>query len=211
MFTGIIEEVGRIAAMEPLEDAYRFRIEAATVLEGMNLGDSVAVNGVCLTATEIGDSSFAVVSVASTLSRTTLGELQVGRKVNLERALSFGARLGGHLVQGHVDGVGEVVAVQDLGESTLIDFTLPGELEAVTILHGSITLDGISLTINTLQRQGIAQVSIVPFTASHTNIGELKPGSRVNLEGDLLGKYVRHLMSRGGGPTPPDLSPQWVY
>jgi riboflavin synthase len=152
-----------------------------------------------------------VVAVAMTLSRTTFGGYAAGRRVNLERALPLGGRLGGHLVQGHVDGVGEVLAIEPLGESVLIDFTLPPDVAAVTVLHGSITLNGISLTINALPRDAVAQVSIIPFTWSHTAIGELGVGDGVNLEGDLIGKYVRHLLGAPGRPGAEDLSRGWGY
>ena len=211
MFTGIVEEVGEIVAAEPLDEATRFRIRAGAVLDGLALGDSVAIDGVCLTATAIHANWFEVVAVAMTLSRTTFGGYAAGRRVNLERALPLGGRLGGHLVQGHVDGVGEVLAIEPLGESVLIDFTLPPDVAAVTVLHGSITLNGISLTINALPRDAVAQVSIIPFTWSHTAIGELGVGDGVNLEGDLIGKCVRHLLGAPGRPGAEDLSRGWGY
>ena len=205
MFTGIVEEVGEIVALEQLDEAARFTIRASTVREGLALGDSVAIDGVCLTAAALDDGTFDVTAVAATLSRTTLGGYARGRRVNLERAVPLGGRLGGHLVQGHVDGVGEIVATEERGESVLIDFTLPAEIAAVTVLHGSITLNGISLTVNALPREGVAQVSIIPFTREHTAIGDLAVGDPVNLEGDLIGKYVRHLLGapgRGGAEHP---------
>lgn len=211
MFTGIIEEVGEIAAVERLDQATRFVVRARTVVEGLALGDSVAIDGVCLTATAIAPESLEVVAVAATLGRTTLGAFRPGRRVNLERALSFGARLGGHLVQGHVDGVGKVVGTDTVGESVLVDFTLPGEIAGVTVLHGSIALNGISLTINALPEPALAQVSIIPFTREHTAIGDLGPGDPVNLEGDLIGKYVRHLLGAPGRGGAPDLSRGWGY
>jgi riboflavin synthase len=211
MFTGIVEEVGEIVGAEPLDEATRFSIRAGTVREGLALGDSVSIDGVCLTATALHADRFDVVAVAMTLSRTTLGGYAAGRRVNLERALPLGGRLGGHLVQGHVDGVGEVLAIEALGESVLIDFSLPPEIAGVTVLHGSITLNGISLTINALPREGVAQVSIIPFTWSHTAIGELRVGDGVNLEGDLIGKYVRHLLGAPGRPGAEDLSRGWGY
>jgi riboflavin synthase len=211
MFTGIVEEVGEIVAAVQLDEATRFAIRAETVIDGLAPGDSVAIDGVCLTATALTADGFEVVSVASTLSRTTLGGYRAGRRVNLERALPLGGRLGGHLVQGHVDGVGEILVFEQRGESVLIDFTLPPEVAGVTVLHGSITMNGISLTINDLPREGVAQVSIIPFTWSHTAIGELGVGDGVNLEGDLIGKYVRHLLGAPGRPGGEDLSRGWGY
>ena len=210
MFTGIVEEVGVVAAVREAGGGVEMDVRARTVLEGIALGDSIAMDGVCLTATAFGAEGYTVQAVATTLGRTTLGEFAPGRRVNLERAAALGARLGGHLVQGHVDGVGEVVSVVPRGELVLIDFTLPPEVDEVTILHGSITLNGISLTVNGLPAPGTAQVSIIPFTWEHTNLADLRPGSRVNLEGDLIGKYVRRLLDRpreaGGAGDPRDSS-----
>lgn len=210
MFTGIVEEVGTIVAAERLVDATRLVVRAPLVREGLSLGDSVAVNGVCLTVAALTADAFEVVAVAATLSRTTLGRLGPGHRVNLERAMALGARLGGHLVQGHVDGVGELVSTESLGDSTLMDFSLPPEVAAVTILHGSITIEGVSLTVNRLPHADVAQVSIIPYTWDHTTLSALSPGDAVNLEGDLIGKYVRHLMGRRV-PDPVDPSREWGY
>jgi riboflavin synthase len=213
VFTGIVEEVGRVLEVSPLGNGRAIRIAASEILPGLRLGDSIAVDGVCLTVTALRDDGFEMESVATTLERTTVGDFAPGRRVNLERALSLGARLGGHLVQGHVDGVGEVVAVRPLEELVLIDFTLPAEVAPATVLHGSIALNGISLTVNDLPSDGVAQVSIIPFTLEHTAIGDLRAGDRVNLEGDLIGKYVRRLL---GVPAPAgadrtDLLRSWGY
>jgi riboflavin synthase len=213
MFTGIVEEIGAVESVRNLGDGRAFRIRAARVLGGLRHGDSIAIDGACHTVTEFDGAGFSVQSVATTLQRTTLGELEPGREVNLERALAVGDRLGGHLVQGHVDGVGEVVRVVPKGELVLIDFTLPAEVAGVTVLHGSITLDGISLTVNALPEPGVCQVSIIPFTWEHTAIRRLRPGTRVNLEGDTIGKYVRHLLGAPGGNAPDaaDLRRAWGY
>ena len=211
MFTGIVEEVGEITDVEPLDAAARLSIRAETVMAGLALGDSVAIDGVCLTVASLAERAFEVVAVAATLSRTSLGGYGPGRRVNLERALPLGGRLGGHLVQGHVDGVGELVAIEPRGESVLIDFTLPADVAGVTVLHGSITMNGISLTVNALPAPGVAQVSIIPFTWEHTAIGELRVGDAVNLEGDLIGKYVRHLLGAPGRGAAEDLSGGWGY
>ncbi len=213
MFTGIIEEVGRVLEVSPLGNGRAIRIGASAILPGLGLGDSVAVDGVCLTVTALREDGFEMESVATTLERTTVGDFEPGRRVNLERALALGARLGGHLVQGHVDGVGEVVAVRPLEELVLIDFTLPAEVAPATVLHGSIALDGISLTVNDLPAEGVAQVSIIPFTLEHTAIGDLRVGRRVNLEGDLIGKYVRRLLGApaSAGTDRADLLRSWGY
>jgi riboflavin synthase len=194
VFTGIVEEVGTVRALEPTGNGIAVTIAARRVLDGMGLGDSVAVDGACLTVTSILEDAFTVDAVRTTLERTTFGTLRAGRRVNLERALAFGARLGGHLVQGHVDGVGEVLRVVPDGELTLYDVTLPAEVQGVTVLHGSITVNGISLTVNALPAPGVCQLSIIPFTREHTAIGDLAPGDPVNVEGDLIGKYVRTLL-----------------
>ena len=202
MFTGIVEEVGTIGAVEPLGNGVAIRIGARAVLDGLALGDSVSVDGACQTVTALHPDGFSVQAIATTLGRTTFGGFAPGRRVNLERALAFGARLGGHLVAGHVDGVGTVLRVEPREELTLIDFTLPDEVVGVTVLHGSITLNGISLTVNDLPAPGVCQVSIIPFTLQHTAIGDLRAGDGVNVEGDMIGKFVRNLLgapAQGGG------------
>lgn len=203
MFTGIVEEVGTVAAAREAGNGVEFLVRAETVLEGLALGDSVAVDGACLTVTSLPGGGFTVQAVATTLGRTTLGDLGPGRRVNLERAVALGTRMGGHLVQGHVDGLGEVLSVTPREELVLIDFRVPDEVDEVTVLHGSITMNGVSLTVNELPAPAVVQVSIIPYTLEHTNLSDLRAGDRVNVEGDLIGKYVRRLLSRtreeGGG------------
>jgi riboflavin synthase len=213
VFTGIVEEIGTVRDVRPLGNGRAIRIGASIVLAGIGLGDSIAVDGVCLTVTGIDEDGFEVESIATTLERTTLAGFAPGRRVNLERALALGDRLGGHMVQGHVDGVGEVTSVSPRQEMVLIDFTLPPEVAPATVLHGSIALNGISLTVNDLPAPGVAQVSIIPFTLDHTAIGELGVGDRVNLEGDLIGKYVRRLLGApaDGGAGNADLLAGWGY
>lgn len=221
MFTGIVEEVGVVASVRDFGDGREMRVRCGTVREGLGLGDSVAVEGVCLTVTELLDDGFAVQAVATTLGRTTVGRFAEGTSVNLERALALGARLGGHLVQGHVDGVGETLSIRRREELVLIDFRMPDDVAAVTVLHGSITLNGISLTVNDLPAPGVCQVSIIPFTWDHTSLPSLKEGDPVNLEGDMIGKYVRHLLGAparageaqgGGAPAAAnDLIRAWGY
>lgn len=212
MFTGIVEEVGRVIEARDLGEGREFVIGCGVVREGLALGDSVAVEGVCLTVVELRDAAFVVQAVATTLGRTTVGRFAPGSAVNLERAVTLGTRLGGHMVQGHVDGTGTVTAVGPRDEHTLIDFTLPADVAAVTVLHGSITVNGISLTVNALPEPGVCQVSIIPYTWDHTSLPALREGDAVNLEGDLIGKYVRHLLgapaARAGGA---DLLGAWGY
>lgn len=214
MFTGLVEEVGRIRDPRPLENGRAFRIEADLVLDGLRPGDSVAVDGVCLTATAVDRAGFEVQAVATTLERTTVGEYREGRAVNLERALAVGDRLGGHLVQGHVDGVGRVRFIKPLGEMVLIDVEVPAEVGEVTVLHGSITVNGVSLTVNDLPAEGVVGLSIIPFTWSHTTFAELAEGDAVNVEGDLIGRYVRRLLGqpgRGRSDVAADLLRGWGY
>lgn len=199
MFTGLVEEVGTIELAEPIDDGRRFRIGASVVLQGSAIGDSISIDGACHTVTAIGRDFFEVQSIATTLDRTALGDYRPGRRINLERSLAVGDRLGGHLVQGHVDAVGEVTAVAHHDGHVLIDFTLPPIVAEVTILHGSITVNGVSLTVNALPAAGTAQVSIIPHTWEVTALGDLAAGSTVNLEGDLIGKYVRQLLGAPGG------------
>lgn len=198
MFTGIVEEVGTVAEVRAEGNGRVFTIACESVLRGMGMGDSVAIDGACLTVTAFDGAGFSVQAVGTTLERTTFGKFEAGRRVNLERALSVGQRLGGHIVQGHVDGIGEVTGIRREDELVRIDFRMPEDVGAVTVLHGSITLNGISLTVNELPAPGICQVSIIPFTWENTNLPDLRVGDRVNLEGDTIGKYVRHLL---GQPT----------
>ena len=217
MFTGIVEEVGVVTAVEPLGNGVSITVQARQVLDGLSLGDSIAVDGPCQTVTAIHPDGFSVQAIGTTLGRTTFGGFAPGRRVNLERALAFGARLGGHLVQGHVDGVGKVLRIEPREELTLIDFTLPEVVAAVTVLHGSITLNGISLTVNDIPAPGVCQVSIIPFTWEHTAIGDLREGDGVNVEGDMIGKFVRNLLgapAQGGGTGhigPEHVKKAWGY
>jgi riboflavin synthase len=199
VFTGLIEEVGRIAATEPSADGVRLRIAAERVLESMRPGDSVAIDGVCQTVVEHDVAGFSVQAIASTLERTTLGRLRGGDEVNLERALALGERLGGHLVQGHVDAVGEVVRVEPHETHVLVDVRVPELVREATVLHGSIAVQGVSLTVNRL-RDDIVQVALIPHTWQHTNLRRLAAGDAVNLEADLIGKYVTAYMKRASPP-----------
>jgi riboflavin synthase len=213
VFTGIIEEVGEVVEVRPLGNGRELRLRASRVVEDAALGDSIAIDGACHTVTSLLDDGFTVQSVATTLGRTTLGGFGPGRRVNLERSLAFGARLGGHLVQGHVDGTGSVLAVVPQGELVLIDFSLPAEVARVTVLHGSIAVNGVSLTVNALPADDVAQVSIIPFTWEHTALRDLRVGDGVNLEGDMIGKYVRRLLGRPAGTSDDgeDLRRAWGY
>lgn len=208
MFTGIIEEVGVVRGIEPLEDGLTLRIGATRVLEDLDLGDSIAHDGVCLTVTRLLPDGYEVQAVATTLERTTLGGFRAGRRVNLERALAFGARLGGHWVQGHVDGIGRIERITSEGELTRIEISVPEEVAAITVPRGSIAVDGISLTVNAIPAPGRVELSIIRFTLAHTNLGDAVEADAVNLEGDMMGKYVRHLL---GAPEASHLRAAWGY
>jgi riboflavin synthase len=197
MFSGIVEAVGRVRDVVPAANGRRFRIEAP-FMDELADGDSIAVEGVCLTVTGRGDDWFETEAIATTLSRTTLGRLDPGSRVNLERALALGDRLGGHLVQGHVDAVGEVLELRREGEHVLLDVTLPEVVAEVTVLHGSIAMSGVSLTVNAMPRPDVAQVALIPYTWDQTTLRDLEVGGGVNLEGDMLGRFVVNYLNRSG-------------
>jgi len=190
MFTGIVDAVGKIDAVH-VNNGVELRVKAS--YKGVKKGESIALNGACLTVEKVLKGAFTVHAVQTTLGRTLIGEWQKGRQVNLERAVRAGDRLGGHFVQGHVDGVGTVEGVAEVDDAMLVDVRVPPEVEETTILHGAITVDGVSLTVNALAEDGIVQVSLVPFTREHTTLGRLSSGDRVHVEADVLGKYVRQL------------------
>jgi riboflavin synthase len=197
MFTGIVTATGTVETVDELRDARRITFGAPTTfLDGARAGDSIAVDGVCQTVIGLTDRSFSVEAIGTTLSRTTFAEFAPGRKVNLEAALGLGERLGGHLVQGHVDGVGRVLSVEHTGEHVLLTVALPPQVDEVTVLHGSIAIDGVSLTVNALPTPGSAQVALIPYTWKHTTLSRLESGSTVNLEGDMLGRFVVHYLKR---------------
>ncbi|HEV8401272.1 MAG TPA: riboflavin synthase [Gemmatimonadales bacterium] len=190
MFTGIVDAVGRVDAVA-VNSGVELRIKAS--YKALKKGESVAVNGACLTIERVVRGGFTVHAVETTLGRTLIGEWKKGRSVNLERALKVSDRLGGHFVQGHVDGLGSVERVVSQGDALLVDIWMPADVAETTVLHGSVTVDGVSLTVNALPRPGVMQVSLVPFTRTHTTLGRLAAGDRVHVEADVLGKYVRQL------------------
>jgi riboflavin synthase len=190
MFTGIVDAVGRVEAVSQ-NGGRVLRIRAP--YRGLRKGESIAVNGACLTIERVVKGGFTVHAVETTLGRTLVGEWSKGCRVNLERAVRAGDRLGGHFVQGHVDGVATVARVAEQGDALLLDLRVPPEVAQVTILHGAIALDGVSLTVNALPSAGVVQVSLVPFTRAHTTLGRVARGDRVHVEADVLGKYVRQL------------------
>jgi riboflavin synthase len=198
MFTGIIEELGRLEAVEPRAAGIRLRITGPLVCGDLKAGDSVAVNGVCLTAVDVRAASFGADVSPETLKRSTLGGLAAGAVLNLERALTPASRMGGHIVQGHVDGVGEVVSLDLLGDSNWwLRLRLPAEVERYAVHKGSLAIDGISLTVAELQGD-VAAVTIIPHTHASTNLRGRRAGDKVNLEADILAKYVEKLLGAAG-------------
>jgi riboflavin synthase len=192
VFTGLVEEGGRVAEVRPAGGGARLAIAASAVLEGLRVGDSVAVNGACLTAVEVSGDGFAVDCVAETLRRTALGALGSGDRVNLERPMRLGDRLDGHLVQGHVDGVGTVRAARSEGESTVLEIAPPAGLMRYVVEKGSIAVDGVSLTVAERLADAFT-VALIPHTMAVTTLGPGAVGRAVNLEVDVVAKYVESL------------------
>ncbi len=197
MFTGLVEELGTVAALEPQTDASRLTIAAGVVLDDARPGDSIAVNGCCLTIVETDGTQWTADVMAETLAKTALGALHPGDRVNLERAVRADQRLGGHLVQGHVDGVGRVLSRTPSEHWELVEISLPGELARYLVDKGSITVDGISLTVVHAGEETFT-VSLIPETLARTTLGFRRPGDRVNLEVDVLAKYVDRLLAHRG-------------
>jgi riboflavin synthase len=195
MFTGLIEEKGVVREIEARNGALRFDIAGRRVLEDLKIDDSISVNGVCLTTISVSGQQFSVEAVEETLKKTTLSELKQGARVNLERALRFSDRLGGHLVQGHVDGVGQVTSMQNQEGAVLLSIRIPESLARYVISEGSISVNGVSLTVARLQGNQ-ATIALIPHTLEMTNLGDLEAGAGVNIEGDLIGKYVEKLLGQ---------------
>lgn len=193
MFTGIIEELGSVRSIEERGENARLVIAAHIVTEGTNHGDSISVNGVCLTALNVAPDSFAADVSKETLQRSTLGSLKPGAPVNLERAVTPATRLGGHIVQGHVDGRGQFVGVDNHGESWTVRIAYPKEIARYLVFKGSVAVEGISLTIAGLT-DDYFEIAIIPKTWEVTNLSHLKPGDNVNIEVDIIGKYVEKLL-----------------
>jgi riboflavin synthase len=197
MFTGLIEELGHVAQVEERPAGRRFWLAAELVMEDAHVGDSIACSGVCLTVVALEPGRFAVEAIPETLSRTTLGTWAVGDRVNLERSLKLEQRLGGHMVQGHVDGVGEVIADVAEGDGTRITIRVPAELRRFIPEKGSLSVDGISLTVAALTPDG-CEIAYIPHTLAVTTAQDHKAGRRVNLEVDLLARYLARLLEESG-------------
>lgn len=199
MFTGIIEELGRIRAV----GKGQITVAAQKALDGTELGDSIAINGACLTVIAVGDGAFSVEVMAETLRRTNLGNLHLGETVNLERALAVGGRLGGHFVQGHVDGTGRILSMTPEGESILMRISASSEVVHYLVEKGFIAVDGVSLT--TIERDATSFcISLVTFTRQNTTLGGKRLGDPVNLEVDIIAKYVERLANRDRPPITPE-------
>jgi len=198
MFTGLIAELGSITAIKKSETSAIFTINAPGLIAEISVGDSVAVNGVCLTATSIGGTSFTADVMVQTLNLTSLSQIFVGSPVNLELAAQLNARMGGHMVQGHVDGVGTVVSLTPGDKWAQFDITVPAELSKYIVNQGSICLDGISLTVGSINDENnVVTVWLIPETLERTNLSTLLPGDLINVEVDVLAKYVERLLAKG--------------
>lgn len=197
MFTGIITSVGTVFRASSTPAGFELTIQSS--YPDLELGESVAVDGACLTVHALATRGFTVHIVRTSLDRTLFQTYRAGRKVNLERALRVGDRLGGHLVQGHVDGVGTVESVREQEDARLLDIRVPEEVGRVSIPLGSITVDGVSLTVNAKPEQCLIQISLIPFTLQHTTLADRRAGDQVHLEGDPIGKYVAALLENVSG------------
>ena len=193
MFTGLVDAVGTIERVTETSAGREFVIQSR--YDDLTDGESIAVNGACLTVRDRADGRFTVAAVVTTLGRTTMSDWTAGKRVNLERALKASDRLGGHIVQGHVDGVGTVQRVRQFDDAVLVDVAVPEAIAQLLVPHGSITVDGVSLTVNAIPDASVVQLSLIEYTLRHTTLGELKPGDAVQVEGDVIGKYVRQLMT----------------
>ena len=196
MFTGLVSAVGEVRAVREADGGLELAI--ACPYPGLVQGESIAVDGACLTAAGVAPGEFTAHLVRTTLERTAFGAYRAGRRVNLERALRAGEPLGGHLVQGHVDGVGTVERVAQHADARLLDLRVPAVVHRVSVSLGSITVDGVSLTVNAKRDPETIQISLIPFTLEHTTLGERRVGDRVHLEGDTIGKYVAELLEARG-------------
>lgn len=196
MFTGLIEELGKIESVKPISGGKTLTISAEKILSGINTGDSISVNGVCLTVTKFSARNFTVDAVGETLNKTTMNELRIGDNVNLEPALRLSQKLGGHIVQGHVNGVGEISELKKLGENYSLSVIVPSALEKYLVKEGSIAIDGISLTIAGAMNTKCT-FSIIPHTWLNTNLRTKNIGDKVNIEIDIIAKYVEKLLAGG--------------
>jgi len=196
MFTGLVDDVGVIERIAATAAGRELRVRCR--YDDLVGGESIAVNGACLTVRELGAGWFTAAAVVTTLDRTTAGEWREGDRVNLERAMRLGDRLGGHIVQGHVDAVGEVIEVRNRDDARLIDVRVPDDVASLVVLHGSIAIDGVSLTVNDVPAPDVVGLSVIEYTLRHTTLGGLRAGSRVHVEADVIGKFVQKMIAPYG-------------
>jgi riboflavin synthase len=208
MFTGLVQDVGTIEQLRVTPAGRELRVRCR--YDDLVDGESIAINGACLTVREHGSGWFTAAAVTTTMVRTTIGEWTTGQHVNLERAMQAGDRFGGHFVLGHVDGVASVIDIATQGDARLVSLALPDGLSELMIPHGSLTVDGVSLTVNELPAPGTVELSLIEYTLSHTTLGELRVGQHVHVEGDVIGKYVRRMLApyQGGFDAPSSLHAQ---
>jgi len=194
MFTGLVDDVGTIDRVSSTDAGLELRLRCR--YDDLESGESIALNGVCLTVRECGTGFFTCAAVSTTLAVTTIGDWRVGRRVNLERALRPTDRLGGHFVQGHVDGVARIVQLEQSGDALLIDLALPSGLSDLMVERGSIAVDGVSLTVHAIPSADVVQLAIIEYTREHTTLGALRVGDAVNVETDIIAKHVLRLLTR---------------
>ena len=209
MFTGIIEEIGKIEKIIPISGGITIKIKAEKILEDIRVNDSVCIDGVCLTVTKLDKNSFWADAVGATLDKTTFNKVKEDTLVNLERSVRLSDRLGGHLVQGHVNGIGTITEIQKLGENYSVKVVIPEELERYLIKEGSIAINGISLTIADLDKNEIS-ISVIPHTWQNTNFKDKKLNDKVNIEIDILAKYVEKLLANNNNNTDKNITEGWL-
>jgi riboflavin synthase len=209
MFTGIIEEIGKIEKITPIAGGFTLRIKAEKVIEDLTINDSVCIDGVCLTVTKKENDAFWADAVGATLEKTTINKIKADASVNLERSVRLSDRLGGHLVQGHVNGIGTISEIKKLGENYLIKILIPEDLEKYLIKEGSIAINGISLTIADVNGNEIS-ISIIPHTWQNTNLKDKMVDNRVNVEIDILAKYVEKLLTKVNNSSNKNITENWL-
>lgn len=209
MFTGIIEEIGKIQETQPIAGGVSLKIEAKKILEDISVNDSICIDGVCLTATKVDEDGFWVDAVGATLEKTTFAGIKSSTSVNLERSVRLNDRLGGHLVQGHVNGIGTITELKKIGENYLLKIYVPDELEKFLIKEGSIAINGISLTIADLIKNQVV-ISVIPHTWQNTTLQLKHVNNKVNLEIDILAKYVEKLLVKKSSEKKIDISENWL-
>jgi riboflavin synthase len=209
MFTGIIEDIGTIEKVSPISGGISLTIRSKKIIEDIAVNDSVCIDGVCLTVTKFDENSFLVDAVGATLEKTTFNKVKADTLVNLERSVKLSDRLGGHLVQGHVNGIGIITEIKKLGENYLVKIVIPEELERYLIKEGSIAINGISLTIAELNKSEIT-ISVIPHTWQNTNLKDKKVNEKVNVEIDILAKYVEKLLAKNNNNPDKNITEGWL-